>query len=68
MGMPCPGCKGNRGAIIARVLVTRRSPYGEWTYTRYTHRTRLADGRLKRKYCYVRVEPDEPPRPAGSSA
>ena len=39
--------------VIARVIVTRRSPYGVWKYTRYTHRTRLADGSLKRKYCYV---------------
>ena len=53
MGELCPGCGGNRGAIIAKVSVSRRSAYGEWRYTRYTHRTRLADGRLKRKYCYV---------------
>lgn len=40
---------------VARVIVVRRSPYGEWRYTRYTHRTRLSDGSLKRKYCYVPV-------------
>lgn len=53
MGETCPGCKGNRGQVIARVSVIRRSSYGEWKYIRYTHRTRLADGTLKRKYCYV---------------
>ena len=41
--------------VVATVQVGRRSPYGEWKYTRYTHRTRLADGRLKRKYCYFRI-------------
>ena len=56
MGVRCPGCRGSRGQVIAKVTVMRKSPYGEWRYTRYTHRTRLADGRLKRKYCYVPLE------------
>jgi len=53
--MRCPVCDGRRGAVIAKVQVVRKSPYGEWRYTRYTHRTRLSDGRLKRKYCYAPV-------------
>ena len=53
MGEMCPSCKDKRGLVIAKVQVERRSPYGEWKYTRYTHRTRLADGTLKRKYCYA---------------
>jgi hypothetical protein len=51
----CPKCDGRRGAVIAKVIVTRKSPYGEWKYIRYTHRSRLADGRLKRKYCYAPI-------------
>jgi hypothetical protein len=47
-----------RGEVVARVQVVRRSQHGEWRYTRYTHRTRLADGRLKRQYCYVPVDQD----------
>ncbi len=42
--------------VIARLLVIRKSPYGEWKYIRYTHRTHLADGRLKRKYCYYSLQ------------
>ena len=53
MGERCPACNGKHGLVIARVKVTRKSPYGEWKYTRYTHRNRLADGTLKRKYCYM---------------
>lgn len=52
----CPSCNGKRGPVIARVQVVRRSPNGVWRYARFTHRTRLADGRLKRKYCYVPVK------------
>ena len=55
MGVRCPACEGRRGLVIARVLVVRKSPYGEWKYLRYTHRVKLLDGKYKRKYCYNRI-------------
>jgi len=56
MGERCKVCKGNRGQIVARVQVIRKSPYGEWKYIRYTHRVRLSNGAFKRKYCYDVIE------------
>lgn len=66
-GQRCPGCNGRRGKVIARILITRETPYGEYKYWRYTHRVETAatktikNGRrkgytyhvLKRKYCYI---------------
>lgn len=68
-GQRCPKCGGQRGKVIAYNMVSRKSPYGEYKYHRFTHRVELKERReiasgprkgfryfaKKRKYCYLPV-------------
>ncbi len=56
-GQKCPVCDGNRGKVVAKVVVRKLDRAGKpsYTYNRFTHRSFTAKG-LKRLYCYQRVK------------